>query len=195
MYKKYQFLPLGIFLVSSLTSCVGVALLGTGAAVGGIVVSDRRNASVILADQNLASKIGKMISANAELREMSHVVVTSFNRSVLIVGQTPRADLKEQVTAMVRAIPHVRQVYNEIIIAAPTSTITQANDAWITTKVKTMLLGRENLQSGQIKVLTESGSVYLLGIVTPAQAEEAVEVTRKVDGVQKVVKLFEYTAL
>jgi osmotically-inducible protein OsmY len=111
---------------------------------------------------------------------------------VLLAGQAPTEELRQRIVEITKKIPNVKRIYNEIALQAPSSALTTASDAWITAKVKTALLGAKGLHSGQFKIVTENGTVFLMGVVERKQADLAVEATRKVDGVQKVVKIFEY---
>jgi osmotically-inducible protein OsmY len=94
---------------------------------------------------------------------------------------------------LAHSVADVKRIYNEITIQGPTSSLTRTSDAWITTKIKSQMLATDDLQSGTIKVLTENGAVYLMGVVTHDQADMSVDIARQVSGVQKVVKIFQYT--
>ena len=102
-------------------------------------------------------------------------------------------DLKQQITALIKAIPKVTRVHNELMIAAPSSLPSRSSDSWITSKIKTKLTTDTNIDPFYIKVVTEHGVVYLMGIVSHAEADAAVAIVTKADGVQRVVKIFEYT--
>ena len=181
-------------LFASLTGCVPAALVAgaAGGAVGGAIVYDKRGIKTMVSDQNISQQASSKIYNDTELRTQAHIVVTSFNRIVLVVGQAPTAELRDRAIALVQSVPNVRRVYNEITIEPPTSASQRAEDTWITTKAKSEMLARKGLQSTQIKVLTENGVVYLMGVVTPSQGDLAADVVRRVSGVQQVVKLFEY---
>ncbi|MEH6472437.1 MAG: BON domain-containing protein [Halopseudomonas sp.] len=132
--------------------------------------------------------IGK---ASNELKQ-SHISVTSYNGIVLLSGQVPSEQARQQAEAVTRAVRKVRKIHNEITVTGPTSTIVRANDSWLTAKIKSKMLADKALQSMQIKVVTENGVVYLMGLVNQSQAKQAVNITRNTTGVQKVVKMFEY---
>jgi osmotically-inducible protein OsmY len=166
---------------------------GSGAPAGATVVNDKRTLQTIADDQNIEHTADTQISKNTVLNTNSHIVVVSFNHAVLLVGQVPTQNVRQRVEAMVQALPKVTRVYNQLDIAAPTSPMTRSNDTWITTKVKSQMIGAKGLNSGQIKVVTENGTVYLMGVVTRKQADLASDVTRRVTGVKRVVTLFEYT--
>lgn len=132
--------------------------------------------------------IGK---ASQELQQ-SHISVTSYNGVVLISGQVPSEQAKRLAGSTVSQLNKVRKVHNELQIAGPTSTIVRANDTWLTAKVKSKMLADKDLKAMGIKIVTENGIVYLLGLVENQQAQRAVDITRNTVGVQKVVKMFEY---
>ena len=123
----------------------------------------------------------------------SHIVTTSYNGVILIAGQTPRADLKERAGRAARSAQGVTKVHNELQIMEPTSLIVRSNDALITSQIKTLMLADADVPSSRIKVITENGVVFLLGIVTRQEAANATSVVENANGVQKIVRLFEYT--
>ncbi|EME93953.1 BON domain-containing protein [Pseudomonas aeruginosa] len=130
--------------------------------------------------------------ADPALDKDSHIVVVSYNGIVLIAGQTPRADLKSKAEQAARTVQKVKNVHNELQVTSPSSLLARNNDAWITTKLKTQMLSDPNVPSSRIKVVTENGIVYMMGLINQQEAAQAVRVAQGVDGVQKIVKLFEY---
>lgn len=179
-------------LTLSLQGCIFVVGAAAGAA-GIAAVYDHRKLKQIADDQQLANSIFDKIRANSQLtNSRSHIAVTCFNRVILLSGQTTTPSLRQQAGEIAQNTPGVKRVYNEVSVKGPSSSLTRASDSWITTKIKTQMLATEDLKSGSIKVMTENGSVYLLGIVTRDQAETAVDIARQVSGVQKVVKMFQY---
>ncbi|MGI9275914.1 MAG: BON domain-containing protein [Endozoicomonas sp.] len=122
----------------------------------------------------------------------SRVKVVSFNGIVLLVGQVPDERLKNLAGETAKKVNQVRQVYNELTVEEYASLVTQSNDSWLTTKIKTGLISNDQVTADRIKINTEKGTVYLMGMVTPKEAQIAVEVARGTRGVQKVVKVFEY---
>ena len=130
--------------------------------------------------------------ASPDLDENSHIVVTSYNGIVLLAGQTPRADLKALAEKEASAVQRVKKVNNELQVIAPSSLLARNNDAWLTTKIKSQMLTDSAIPGSRIKVVTENGIVYLLGLVTQQEATRATNLVQGVSGVQKIVKLFEY---
>ncbi len=146
-------------------------------------------------DQFLAPKVSSEISrSHTDLNDTtSHIVVTSYNGVVLLAGQTPRADLKSLAEQAARRVQGVKRVHNELQVLAPSSPLARSTDALLTTRIKTAMLADNTVPGSQIKVVTENGIVYLLGLVTRAEANRATAVVQGVGGVQRIVRLFEYT--
>ncbi|MCK5894089.1 MAG: BON domain-containing protein [Endozoicomonadaceae bacterium] len=122
----------------------------------------------------------------------NHIVVTSHNGIVLIVGQTGSEALKQLAGETAKNTLKVQNVYNELEISGPTSMLVRFSDKWITSKIKTRTLAEKNFSSNDVKVITENGTVYLMGLVTQKQATIAVNLVQQSYGVQKIVKVFEY---
>ena len=181
-------------LLFSLQGCIFIVGAAAGAAAIAVVY-DHRTMQNAVQDTKIANKIVDKINSVPVLRNESHVEVTVFNRVVLLTGETPNTSARQQAEELVKSTPDVARIYNQIIIQGPTSSLTRTSDAWITTKIKGEMLATDDLKSSSIKVVTESGTVYLMGIVTRSQAETAVDIARQVSGVQKVVKIFQYKTI
>ena len=144
-------------------------------------------------DSLIETKVSVNIAkANPDLDNASHIVVTSFNGIVLLAGQTPRADLKQLAEQTASQVQKVKKVNNELQVTGPSSMLARSNDAWLTSKIKTEMLTDSAIPGSRIKVVTENGIVYLLGLVTQQEATRATNLVQGVSGVQKIVKLFEY---
>ncbi|HEX8541570.1 MAG TPA: BON domain-containing protein [Pseudomonas sp.] len=144
-------------------------------------------------DSLIETKVAVNVAkASPDLDQNSHIVVSSFNGIVLLAGQTPRADLKQMAEQAAAAVQKVKKVNNEIQVMGPSSLLARNNDAWLTTKIKSQMLTDSAIPATRIKVITENGIVYLLGLVTQAEATQATNLVQGVSGVQKIVKLFEY---
>jgi len=144
-------------------------------------------------DSLIETKVAVNIAkASPDLDKHSHIVVTSYNGVVLLAGQTPREDLKSLAEQTASQVQRVKRVHNELQVLPPSSILARNNDAWLTTKVKTQMFGNADVPGSRIKVVTENGIVYLLGLVTQQEANQATAVVQGVSGVQKIVKLFEY---
>ncbi len=179
-------------IVLSLQGCVFAAGAAAGAAAIAVVYDHRKIEKIIL-DQRIASAIKERIEANEELSTKAHINVTCFNQTVLLTGEAITKEMREEAEVIARGTPDVQHVYNALTLQAPSSSLTRTSDAWITTKIKTKMLADKELESSTIKVVTENGTVYLLGIVSRDQADIAVEIARQESGVQKVVRIFQYT--
>jgi osmotically-inducible protein OsmY len=177
--------------VGLLAGCPAVLLGGGAAAVG--MIEDRRTSGTMVDDDSIE------VSVRRALRERygdnTHVNVTSFNRSVLLTGEVPDEARKAEVENIVKGIANVRNVTNDLQLAAPSSLGARANDSLITARVKTRILDASKVNPLHVKVVTENGVVYLMGIVTEQEANEATEVARTTGSVIKVVKVFEYCRL
>ncbi|MNM59851.1 Osmotically-inducible protein Y precursor [compost metagenome] len=144
-------------------------------------------------DSLIETKVAVNVAkADADLDRNSNVVVVSYNGVVLLAGQTPRADLKNKAEQAARSVQKVKTVHNELQILQPSSLAARSNDTWLTTKIKSQMLADANVPSSRIKVVTENGIVYMLGLVTKKEGDLATQVVQSVDGVQKIVRLFEY---
>ncbi len=177
-------------LIATLSSCVPAALV-LGATAGGAVVYDRRSMQTMVNDKNAQAQAEKNLTNTPELQQNSHLVVAVFDGIMLLAGQLSSNELRTLAFNQVSNVQNVSRVYNEITVQQPVSLGQRSKDSWITTKVRTEMLAKKGLNSTQIKVVTENGVVYLMGVVTPHQSDLAADVARRVDGVQRVVKVFE----
>ena len=180
-----------IALITQLAGCAAVAVGGAAAATGTAVV-DKRTTGTLVEDQTIEVKAYKALNADQELKEQAHMNVTSYNTIVLLSGETPTDAMRQRAMEIVKGIDKVSHVYNELSIAAPSSLVSRSSDSYITTKVKTKLFADKKVSGVQFKIVTEKGVVYLMGIVSHAEAEIATDIARQTGGVQKVVKLFQY---
>ncbi|MCB1692922.1 MAG: BON domain-containing protein [Pseudomonadales bacterium] len=183
---NHTFRPVGLLLAS-------VLLLG-GCSLFMPASEDygKRSLGVMWDDQMTESRAKRVIrEADPSLAE-AHFNVTCFNGVALITGQVASEEAKKLAGDSVSKLRHVKLVHNELQVAGPTSMVARTNDTWLTTKVKSSLLVDGEVEGGRIKVVTEDGVVYLMGLVTRDEAEEAVSRARQTYGVQKIVKVFEY---
>lgn len=187
-------LLMGLIVAASLQGC-GVEvpiLLAAGAGGAGVMMAqDRRSSEVYLDDQHIENKAHTAINKAFD-EKTHHVSVTSFNRNVLISGEVPTPAARQEVARVVANIDNVKVVYNQLVAAAPSSASTRSSDTYITSDVKMGLVRVENFHSDYVKVVTESGTVFLMGLVTREEARIAAEVASSTTNVQRVVKLFEY---
>ncbi len=174
-----------------LQGCAAVAV--TGVVAGTAVATDKRTTGTVIEDQSIEFKAGRAFSADQALDDQAHINTTSYNTVVLLTGEAPTEELRQRAVELARNIERVTHVHNEITIAAPSSLMSRSSDTVITSKVKTKLLADKNVSGLNIKVVTEKGIVYLMGLSSRSQADKATEIARTTGGVQKVVKLFQYT--
>ena len=120
-----------------------------------------------------------------------HINVTSYNRMLLLTGEAPSAEIKADIEKLVSGVPSVKSISNELAIAGPSSFGGRSNDTYITSKVKARFVDANKFSPSHVKVVTEAGVVFLLGLVTQTEANDAVEIARTTGGVQKVVRVFE----
>lgn len=183
-----------ISLALALGMLPGCGVFIAGMATGSLVGYDTRDWQTWMDDQAIRKKISAAIKKDPAFAK-SHITVTSFNRTVLLTGQAPASALRLKAEKISKQERLAIQIYNEITVGAPTSLATRSHDTWLTTKVKSQLLAIPDLKSNAIKVLTENGSVYLMGHLTHLQAQVAVETARSIAGVKRVVKVFKYVQL
>ena len=184
--------PLIVLITIVLLQGCATAII-TGAATGVTIAHDRRTTGAVIDDQGVEFKAALAIFNNKDIYEQSHINITSYNGIILITGETLTEQLKRQVYDLVRVIPKVRTIHNELIIAAPSSLPSRSSDAWITSKVKAKITSDRQIDPFYIKVVTEHGVVYLMGIVNQSESDRAVGIASNSAGVQRVVKMFEYS--
>jgi osmotically-inducible protein OsmY len=189
--KKKATHLIGILLIiNALQGCVAVTVVALTA--GASMATDRRSIGNQIDDQSIQVEAYNEITKNKPLNDNTNLHLTSVNGSVLIVGQSPTTVLRDQALKIIHEIHGVVRVHNQIRIGNVTSITTQTNDIWLTSKVKTALFSSDKVNGKNIKVITENGEVFLMGIVSKSEADAAVNVTRNISGVNKVFKAFEY---
>jgi osmotically-inducible protein OsmY len=187
--KKVIYLALLGVAFSQLHGCAAVVV--GGAAVGASMVTDRRGVGVYVVDQEIETRASARLHEAFEDKPV-RFDITSFNRQVLILGQVPDEESRAKAAEIVKAVPEVRTVFNELTVSGLPSFTSITNDGTISSTVKTRLWGDERAPGTKIKVKTEGGVVYLMGLVTKAEGDAAAELASTTKGVTKVVKLFEY---
>ena len=167
-------------------------IMAGGAAVTASVASDRRTSGAMVDDEAIEWKVGDKIAQR--LGDRVHINVTSYNRIVLLTGEAPRETDKALAEQLARETDNVRDVVNEIQIANPTSLGSRASDSSITAQVKARFVNQSQgaFAPNHVKVVTENGVVYLMGLVTRREADAATQIARTTSGVRKVVRVFEY---
>jgi osmotically-inducible protein OsmY len=188
MMRKLVGLTLVAAAVPLLQACFPLAITGMGTAA--LMATDRRTPGIYIEDETIEWK------SVAQLRDArfdgAHVNPTSYNRRVLLTGEAPNEETRRQAEAAVRSILNVKEVTNEVQVAGASSLASRGNDALVTSNVKARMVSNGKFSPTHVKVLTEQGVVYLMGLVTPAQGDAAAEIARTTSGVNRVVKVFEY---
>ena len=150
---------------------------------------DRRTTGAQVEDTAIESKASSRVKEM--LGDRGHVSVTSYNRTVLLTGEVPTEADRTAVEQAVQRIENVRSTVNELAVMPPSSMSTRSNDSFLTGKVKATYVDAKDLQANAFKVVTERGTVYLMGRVTEREATRATDLARTVSGVQKVVRVFD----
>jgi len=182
-------------LLSTLVLCLGLAscaapLMFGGVIGGAMVATDRRSAGIQLEDEMIEQRSRTAMRENFGNKE--HINVTSYNRQVLITGEVSNDNVRRQVEALVSRVENVRAVVNELAIGQASSTSDRANDVLLAAKVKASMVDTEDVFANVFKVVSERGTVYLMGRVTQREANRATEVVRGIGGVKRVVRVFDY---
>ena len=176
--------------VPAIQGCVGVA--ATGSVAGGMAAHDRRTPGKYIDDEIIELKVLLAINQDGRMASQTHVNVTSVNGLVLLTGEAPGESLRKRITEIARNVPAVRSVQNEVALQAPSTLVSRTSDTLVTGKVKLALLQDEGLGATRVKVVTERGNVYLMGLLRQNEANRATEIARRIPGVQRVVVVVEY---
>ncbi|HNC50675.1 MAG TPA: BON domain-containing protein [Accumulibacter sp.] len=176
-----------VLLLPMLQGCL--PLLAAGASGGALAAVDRRSLGTQADDETIEWKASARVSE--KYGENSHINFTSYNRKVLISGEVSSEEIRVQVERIVAEVPQVQGVYNELAVAPVSSFSTRSNDSYITTRVKGGFVDAGKFNPVHVKVVTEAGVVYLLGLVSQREADAAIQVARTTSGVKKVVTLME----
>jgi len=177
-----------LLLMISLQGCFPVVAAGVGTGV--MMVQDRRSNETFIEDQRIETTVSGLISK--EFKGVMHISVTSFNLNVLLTGEVPEEYTRAEIGKLVSRVEKVRNVNNELAISANSSLVSRSNDSLTTSNVKLRFLNNDHFNAEHVKVITENGTVFLLGIVNHAEADAAAEIASTTSGVRRVVKLFEY---
>jgi osmotically-inducible protein OsmY len=186
--RTLRMLAVAAAAAGTLSGCAALAI-GAAAGTAALVVVDRRTTGVQVEDQNIEFK--SLARVREVLGDRGHVNVTSYNRMALITGEVPNEADRTAVEQAIARIENVRSTVNDLAVMGPSSFTARSNDTILTSKVKATYVDAKDVQATAIKVLTERGTVYLMGRVTEREASRAVELARGISGVQKVVRVFE----
>lgn len=195
MTKRHSLWARNLLILSlgaTLTGC-GAAVVG-GVVAGAAVAHDRRTTGSVVEDQEIFLRAITIRQQDERLKSLSNINVDVYNMQVLLTGQAQNAEIVEAYRQQVAAIPRVRTVFNEVMVGAEATWGEATTDAYLTSRVKVALfdIGIEGFDGTRVKVTSSQGSVYLMGLLTPKEADAVTEKVRFVSGVKRVVKLFEY---
>ncbi len=185
--KLLSVMLVGVALGATLSACAPVVV--GGAVVGSLVATDRRTSGAQLEDEGIELRAGSRIRDN--LGERGHINLTSYNRRVLLTGEVPSAQDKQLVEQIVTRVDNVQLVVNELAVLGNATMTQRSSDTLVTGRVKASLVDAKDLYANAFKVVTERGTVYLMGRVTQREADRATDIARSTNGVQKVVRVFE----
>lgn len=187
--RKSPLLPAlaAALLAGALSGCA--PLIVGGAAVGAMVTFDRRTSGTQLEDETIELRAASRL--RDALGDRAHVNVTSYNRRVLLTGEVPDEQAKQTAEQVASRVENVTGIVNELAVTLNSSLSQRSSDTLVTGKVKASLVDAKDLYVGAFKVVTERGTVYLMGRVTAREADRATQMTRNISGVQRVVRIFE----
>lgn len=175
-------------IVPTLQGCFPVVATGVG--MGAMMVADRRSSGAYVEDEGLEWKVQNRIAER--FGDRVHVNATSFNRNVLLSGEVPDDATRAEADRIAASVPNVRAITNDLQVAGIASLTSRSNDTLITSKIKARFVDAATFGAHHVKVVTEAGTVYLMGLVTRDEADKATELARTTSGVRKVIRVFEY---
>lgn len=175
-------------LAAPLQGCLPVVAGGAGAGV--LAIQERRTAGAFIDDEAIENKAASQIHQRD--RKNEHINVTSYNRNVLISGEVPSEAVKTEIEQLVARIDNVHTIYNELVVSGVSSLVSRSDDALITSNVKLRFVRDDRFNADHVKVITENGTVFLMGLLTRSEGNAAAEVASTSKGVVRVVQLFEY---
>lgn len=190
MKSPVRLVALIVLVLPLMQACVAPLLVGTGIGAGVMIAEDRRTSAAILEDQTIELKAKNLIQD--KYGEQVRVNVTSYNRYILLTGEAPSEEIRQDLGVLALGVSNVRNVQNETVVAGHSSLATRSADALTTSRVKGRLTQNDNVGANHVKVVTENSTTYLMGLVTRAEGDAAAQTAATTSGVQRVVKVFEY---
>lgn len=190
LFKPFLLLLIISAFTLTASGCVAPVIVAAGG--GASVAHDKRSNQTMIDDEVIETKAKDAIYQDPKMAKRVHINITSFNHVVLLTGETLSRATRDKVVNIVRNLNNVSRVHNEIRVADLTGFTARTGDSWITSKVKTQMLATKDFDSSRIKVVTEDGTVYLMGLVSKEMGSQAAAISREISGVKRVVKIFEY---
>lgn len=182
-------LALLLALAAMLSGCAPL-VVGGAVAGGAMVAVDRRQPDIMASDERI--ELQGVSRVNDRVKDEGHINLTSYNKQVLVTGEAKTEPLKQDVERIVAGLPEVKGVVNELRVAAPSEFGSRSNDSYLTSIVKSRMVTAQKFNPVHVKVVTEAGVVYLMGLVTRKEADDATQIARTTSGVKRVVRVFEY---
>ncbi|NQZ31949.1 MAG: BON domain-containing protein [Oceanospirillaceae bacterium] len=179
-----------IILATSISGCA--SLIGQTANQPITSSPGLRTAGTLIEDELIENKILVNFTQGSLEIKNSHINVVSFNENVLLIGQVPTQDVKNEAQRIAESTRKVKSVHNELQVAGPTSLLIRSNDTYLTSRAKVNLLASQNANGIRVKVISENGTVFLMGLVTRNEGQAAVNEIVNISGVRRIVKVFEY---
>jgi osmotically-inducible protein OsmY len=191
MSTSLQFRTAALLLTGAVVTLSACAPLFIGGAATVVAMAeDRRSSGVFVDDENIENRA--LIKVKTRFNDQVHVNITSYNRQVLISGEAVSEAVKRGVEEEVATVAGIKRIHNELVVGPQAGVIAVSNDARLTTIVKTRFLEANRFQANHVKVVTEGGVVFLMGIVKRSEADAASQLASTTRGVSRVVRLFEY---
>lgn len=182
--------PLAVLISALLLQgCVGAVVVGS-AAVATKTATDPRTVGTQVDDGTLELRVNSALNKDEQIKKEARINVTAYQGKVLLAGQSPNPDLASRAKQIALGVDGATEVYNEIRIMAPVGLGVASSDTWITTKVRSQLLTSDQVKSSNVKVTTENGEVFLLGLVTEREGKAAADIASRVSGVKHVTTAF-----
>ncbi|SPY65649.1 division/outer membrane stress-associated lipid-binding lipoprotein [Providencia alcalifaciens] len=188
-----RLLPIFAIMFSAvlLQGCIGAAVVGT-AAVATKSATDPRSVGQQVDDGTLEARVSGQLNRNKDITNNSRIIATAYKGNVLLTGQSPDMSLADKAKQIASNVDGTEKVYNEVRQGQPVDLGTASKDTWLTTKVKSKILASDEVKSGSVKVITENGEVFLLGVLTQQEGAAAAKIASETDGVRRVTTAFTY---
>jgi osmotically-inducible protein OsmY len=188
---KNMYIPLLLSTTLLLQGCAGLII---GAGVGAVSVAhDRRTLGTQVDDTTAAGRISTAISNDVAINEQASISVQVFNGTALLIGQAPTRALIQEAEKLASSVKNIKKLHNQVRLGLPIPPSVVATDAWLASKIKTKLIADKRIDGLHIEIEVENGEVFLMGLVSEQESNIAVEITRNIQGVKQVIKVFEYT--
>ncbi|KOY61057.1 hypothetical protein AM629_15915 [Photorhabdus heterorhabditis] len=174
-----------------LQGCIGAAVIGS-AAVATKTATDPRTIGQQVDDGTLEARVSNALNKDKQLKEQTRIITTAYQGKVLLTGQSSDSSLSDRAKQIASRVNGTQVIYNEIRQGKPVELGTASKDTWITTKIRSKILASDSVKSSNIKVVTENGEVFLLGILTKQEGNAAAKIASETDGVKRVTTAFTY---